>query len=97
MTHPCHLEPLLECIHLEGVCVARGNEVIGCCDLRHYLRDNLPKSITSLELMRDYEKALSPNKSDETVVKMYNITGQTGSDTYHRPDDDFGGYDGKNI
>ena len=54
----CHLEPSLECYHLEGVCVARGNEWIGCSELRHYIKDNIQKikPITPIEMARDYEE-----------------------------------------
>lgn len=95
----CHLEPMLNCIHLEGVCPFRTCEH-ACEDYRHYLRDN-PKVIKPIELARDYERTLSPNKSEgviRTNVLVDNNAGtqqvQTGSDTYHRPDDDMGGTDG---
>jgi hypothetical protein len=59
----CHIDSRLECIHLEGVCVARGLELVGCSDLRHYLANQRQKKefakhyvdySLSLETYHDY-------------------------------------------
>lgn len=89
----CHIEPKLECIQLEGVCVARGLETVGCSDLRHYIMNRKQEQVFLLEMARDYERVTC----QETKDFNSQANSSRSTDTYHRPDDDFGGRDGRNI